>query len=214
MPFDTLKYTRCAVIVHGKSEFHLVRFIYTNLHLPVKIISKDKGRGSIQINGLEDLLNKKCFKSLSTFSKEYSVEYDKKEKKLKNFKLFIIMDTDDCSEKIKNEFVSGEMFRGHLLQEYIVPIYNITNLEDVMIKAGIMIKRISDSEKGTYYNKIFPINTEPVSNDTLKQIRTFASKIKGVKQTNMLEFVEYCFEQVPNEKLWEEGGKDTKEQIK
>lgn len=58
MPFDTLKYTRCAVIVHGKSEFHLVRFIYTNLHLPVKIISKDKGRGSIQINGLEDLLNK------------------------------------------------------------------------------------------------------------------------------------------------------------
>lgn len=59
MPFDTLKYTRCAVIVHGKSEFHLVRFIYTNLHLPVKIISKDKGRGSIQINGLEDLLNKK-----------------------------------------------------------------------------------------------------------------------------------------------------------
>ena len=116
MPFDTLKYTRCAVIVHGKSEFHLVRFIYTNLHLPVKIISKDKGRGSIQINRLEDLLNKKCFKSLSTFSKEYSVEYDKKEKKLKNFKLFIIMDTDDCSEKIKNEFASREMFRGHPLQ--------------------------------------------------------------------------------------------------
>lgn len=182
MPFDTLKYTRCAVIVHGKSEFHLVRFIYTNLHLSVKIISKDKGRGSIQINGLKELLNKKCHRTLSAFSKEYSVEYDKKEKKLKNFKLFIIMDTDDCSEKNKSEFISGEMFRGHPLQEYIVPIYNITNLEDVMIKAGIMIKRISDSEKGTYYSKIFPINTEPVSNDTLKQIRLFASKIKGVKQ--------------------------------
>lgn len=41
-------------------------------------------------------------------------------------------------------------FRGHPLQEYIVPIYNITNLEEVMIKAGIMIKRISDSENGTY----------------------------------------------------------------
>lgn len=53
MPFDILKYTRCAVIVHGKSEFHLVRFVYTNLHLPVKIISKDKGKGSIQINGLK-----------------------------------------------------------------------------------------------------------------------------------------------------------------
>ena len=210
MPFDTLQYTRCAVIVHGKSEFHLTRFIYTNLHLPVKIISKDKGKGSIQINGLRDWLNKKSFKTLSAFAKEYSVEYDKKEKKLKNFKLFIIMDTDDCSENAMKDYISGEMFRGHPLFEYITPIYNITNLEDVMIKAGIMVKRISDSEKGTYYSRIFPINTEPVSNDTLKQIRTFAAKIKGVQQTNMLEFVEYCFEQIPNENLWEEGGQDPK----
>ncbi len=208
MPFDTLKYTKCAVIVHGKSEFQLIRFIYTNLHLPVKIISKDKGKGSIQINGLKDFLNKKQFRTLSGFANEYSVEYVKKDKKLKNFKLFIIMDTDDCSERSKNEYVSGEMFREHPLQEYIVPIYNITNLEDVMIKAGIMIKRIPDSEKGAYYSKIFPINTEPLSSDTLRQIRLFASKIKGVKQTNMLEFIEYCFEQIPNEKLWEEGGKN------
>ena len=100
MSFDSLKYTKCAVIVHGKSEFQLVRFIYTNLHLPVKIISKDKGKASIQITALKELLNNKCFKNLSTFAKEYSVEYNKKEKKLKNFKLFIIMDTDDCSEEI------------------------------------------------------------------------------------------------------------------
>ena len=204
MPSDTLKYTRCAVIVHGKSEFHLIRFIYTNLHLPVKIISKDKGRGSIQINSLNGLLNKKCFKTLSAFAKEYSVEYDKKKRELINFKLFIIMDTDDCSEEVKKLYISGEMFKGHPLQEYIVPIYNIANLEDGMIKSGIMIKRIPDSEKGTYYSKIFPINTEPVSNDTLKQIRIFASKIKCVKQTNMLKFIEYCFEQIPNERLWEE----------
>lgn len=52
MSHDTLNYTRCAVIVHGKSEFALVKYIYTNLHLPVKIIAKDKGRGSIQINGI------------------------------------------------------------------------------------------------------------------------------------------------------------------
>lgn len=43
MSHDTLNYTRCAVIVHGKSEFALVKYIYTNLHLPVKIIAKDKG---------------------------------------------------------------------------------------------------------------------------------------------------------------------------
>lgn len=94
------------------------------------------------------------------------------------------------------------MFRGHPLHEYIVPIYNIANLEDVMVKAGIMVNRIPDSEKGTYYSKIFPINTEPVSVDTVNQIRTFAAKIKGIKQTNMLEFIEYCFEQIPDEILW------------
>lgn len=211
MPPYTLAYTRCAVIVHGKSEHSLVQFIYTNLHLPVKIISKDKGRGSIQINGLKEFLNKKQFRTLKAFADEYSIEYDKKAKKLKNFKLFVIMDTDDCNEENKRAYMSGDMFRGHPLYDYIVPIYNITNLEDVMMKAGIMVKRIPDSEKGTYYSRIFPINTDPVSVDTLNQIRTFAKRIKEVRQTNMLEFVEYCFEQIPDENLWEEGGKDTKD---
>ena len=55
--------------------------------------------------------------------------------------------------------------------------------------------------KGTYYNKIFPINTEPLSVDTMNQVREFAKKIKDVKQTNMLELVEYCFEQL-SESLW------------
>jgi len=92
----SLNYTRCAVIVHGKSEYILVRYIYTNLHLPVKIIAKDKGKSSIQINGLKSMLSKKPFKSLKEMANEYGIEYDKKSKLLKNFKLFIIMDTDDC----------------------------------------------------------------------------------------------------------------------
>lgn len=204
MPQGTLNYTRGAVIVHGKSEFALVKYIYTNLHLPVKIISKDKGRGSIQINGLSDYLNKKQFRTLKEFANEYSVEYDKKTKSLINFKLFIIMDTDDCDEIAKSKYISGELFEGHPLKEYIVPIYNVSNLEDVMIKAGIMVKRVSDAQKGSFYTKIFPINTEPLSVDTVNQVRIFAKKIKGIKETNMLAFVEYCFQQMPGEKLWEE----------
>ena len=139
MPNNSFNYTRCAVIVHGKSEFALVRYICTNLHLPVKIISKDKGRGSIQINGLTDFLSKKQFKSLKTFADEYSVEYDKKMKKLIKFKLFIIMDTDDCNENTRNKYISGSLFDGHLLKDYIIPLYNISNLEDIMLKAGIMV---------------------------------------------------------------------------
>ena len=203
MSQNSFHYTRCAVIVHGKSEYALVKYIYTNLHLPVKIIAKDKGRNSIQITGLRDFLNKKQFKTLKAFSNEYSVEYDKKTKKLVDFKLFIIMDTDDCSEDMKEKYISGALFEGHPLKEYIVPIYNIINLEDVMIKAGIMVKRIADSQKGTYYSKIFPINTDPLSVDTINQVRGFAEKISGIRQTNMLEFVEYCFEQLPGEKLFD-----------
>lgn len=201
MPHSTLNYTKCVVIVHGKSEFTLVKYIYTNLHLPVKIIAKDKGRGSIQINGLCEYLRKKQFSTLKAFADEYAVEYDKKTKSLKNFKLFIIMDTDDCDELTKSKYISGELFEGHPLYEYIVPIYNISNLEDVMIKAGIMVKRISDAQKSSYYTKIFPMNTGSLSVDTINQVRTFAKKIKGIKETNMLAFVEYCFQQMPGEKL-------------
>lgn len=198
----TLNYTKCAVIVHGKSEYTLVKYIYTNLHLSVKIIAKDKGKSSIQINGLLEFLQKKPFQSLKQFADEYTIEYDKKKKALKNFKLFIIMDTDDCEEDTKQRYISGEMFQGHPLHKYIIPIYNSENLEDVMLKAGIMTERITDSDKGTYYSKIFPINTKPMSVDTINQVKTFAAKIKGIRQTNMLKFIEYCFEQLPSEKLW------------
>lgn len=206
MSHNALNYTKCAVIVHGKSEFTLVKYIYTNLHLPVKIIAKDKGRGSIQINGLSEYLRKKQFRTLKEFANEYSVEYDRKTKILKNFKLFIIMDTDDCDELTKSKYMTGELFEGHPLQEYIVPLYNVSNLEDVMLKAGIMVKRIPAAQKGSYYTKIFPINTEPLSINTVNEVRTFAEKIKDIKETNMLIFVEYCFQQMLGETLWEKTG--------
>lgn len=207
MSSNMLNYTKCAVIVHGKSEFDLVKYIYTNLHLSVKIIAKDKGRGSIQINGLTDYLKKNQFKSIKSFADEYTIEYDRKTKSLKNFKLFIIMDTDDCDDVTRDKYISGELFKDSIFKDYIVPIYNITNLEDVMIKAGIMVKRIADSQKGTYYSKIFPINTEPLSLDTINQVVSFANKIKNVKETNMNVFVNYCYEQTTGKKM-KLGGDD------
>ncbi|MGN1317967.1 MAG: hypothetical protein ACI4VF_03055 [Lachnospirales bacterium] len=192
MGVSALNYTKCAVVVHGKSELYLVKYIYTNLHLPVKPIAKNKGKSSIQINGLMDFLNKKPFTNLKKFADEYNIEYDRKRKELLNFKLFIIMDTDDCSDKAKQEYISGSMFKEHILYPYIVPIYNIEKLEDVMIKANIMAKRIKDNEKGDYYSKIFPINSGPMNSGTIGEVKEFASKIKNIKQTNMLEFIEYC----------------------
>lgn len=179
------------------SKVYLHEFTFTG-----EIIAKDKGRGSIQINGLPEYLMKKQFRTLKAFADEFSVEYDRKTKRLINFKLFIIMDTDDCDEITRSKYISKELFDGHPLKDYIVPLYNDTNLEDVMIKSGIMVKRIPDAQKGSYYTKIFPINTKPLSIDTVNQVRIFAKKIDGVKETNMLAFVEYCFQQMPGEELW------------
>lgn len=203
MPLEALKYTRGVVIVHGKSELALVRYIHTNFHLPIKTISRKGGKTSIQISGLKDFLKKKQFQSLTTFANEYSVEFDKKNKRLVDFKLFIIMDMDDCDENMQKKYLSKELFNGHPLKEYIIPIYNILNLEDVLLKAGIMSEKIPDSKKGTYYNRIFPINKKPMSVDTVNQIRYFAAKLKGIQQTNILEFLEYCFGFI-TEELWEE----------
>ena len=185
-------YKKAAIIVHGKSERYLASYIYTNLHLPMKIIDCNKGKNSIQINGLQKMLNSKPYDSLKTFAETHSIKYKKKKKTLKNFKLFIIMDTDDCSDQAKEDYTSGKMFESSCLKEYIVPIYNSPNLEAVMIKAGIMTRKIPDAQKGSYYSKVFPINQGPFSNDTLEQIHILSKKLQAVKETNLLEFVNYC----------------------
>ena len=137
-------------------------------------------------------MNNKKDNSLKIFAETYSVEYDKKRKVLKNFRLFIIMDTDDCSDQDREDYISGKMFESSCLKEYIVPIYNSPNLEEVMIKAGIMTKKIPDAQKGSYYSKVFPINQDPFSTDTLEQIHVLSKKLQEVRETNLLEYVNYC----------------------
>ena len=190
--YTPAQYKKAAVMVHGKSERFLASYIYTNLHLPVIIFGNNRGNSSIQINGLQKILSSKPYNNLKGFAETYSIEYDKKGKTLKNFKLFIIMDTDDCSEKAREDYISGRMFESSCLQEYIVPIFNSPNLEEVMIKAGIMAKRIPDSQKGSYYSKVFPINQNHFTNDTLEQIQILSEKLRKVKETNLLEYVDYC----------------------
>lgn len=190
-----LSYLNGIVICHGKSEVCLARFITTNLHLRVKIFARDKGESSIQIPGLTRILKSKPFNKPSSFIEQYDdVEYSGRGKsiKLSNFKLFIIMDTDDCTEQQKKDFISGVMFADHWLYEYIVPIYSIDSIEDVMLDAGIMTKRISDAEKGTFYTKVFPINKKPYSNDTLQEVKTLKQKVEKSKKTNLVTFIDYC----------------------
>lgn len=41
-------------------------------------------------------------------------------------------------------------------------------------------------------NLLFPINQDPFSNDTLEQIHILSKKLQGIKETNLLEYVNYC----------------------
>lgn len=193
-------YCKGVVICHGKSEWCMTRFISTNLHLPIKAHARDNGKCSIQVTGLMKLLNSKPFHKQSTFVSEFSVEETGrgKNKHLVNFKLFIIMDTDDCTVQQRQDYLSKKMFEEHWLYDYIVPIENFPCLEDVLVETGMMPKKIRDSEKGTYYSNVFPINKKPLSNDTLAEVLSLKSYLRKSDRTNLIEYIDYCLSLLPH----------------
>lgn len=195
-------YINGLVICHGKSEWLMSRHISSNLHLRIKSYAKDNGKHSIQITALKGLLNSKPFNKQSAFVSEYPVEEvgKGKNKKLVNFKLFIIMDTDDCTPQQKQDFLTKKMFEGHWLYDYIVPIANSPSLEDVLVEVGIMPTKIRNTEKGEYYSKIFPINSKPLCNDTLNEVLLLGECIKKSKQSNLSEYIDYCLSLLPGYK--------------
>lgn len=68
----------------------------------MEFIAKDSGNSSIQITSLKVRLNGKDIKNFDSFCKKYEDDIEIIKNKLSpNFKIFIIMDTDDCSEEEK-----------------------------------------------------------------------------------------------------------------
>ena len=193
------RYTNGIVICHGKSEWHMSRYISTNLHLRIKTVAKDKGKYSIQITSLANVLNSKPFNKQSLFVSEYAVEETGtgKNKKLADFKLFIIMDTDDCTPQQKKDYLSKKMFEGHWLYEYIVPIANSPCLEDVLVETGVLSKKIRDNEKGKCYSTIFPINSKQLSDDTMAEVLTLKDRVEKCKNSNLVEYIDYCLSLLP-----------------
>lgn len=111
-------YLKAVVIVHGKSEKQICEYIKSNLRLKIEIVSEKRGEKSIQINGLTNILNDSRFRSFDAFIRFFEdvevVAYNKKKMLASNFKIFIIMDTDDCSEENKRKYTSKEMFKKAL----------------------------------------------------------------------------------------------------
>lgn len=191
-PKRELKYCRCAVICHGESEKIIARYIKSNLRLKIEIFSDNNGKKSIQINSLLKYLKQDRFNNAKRFAETYDIEF--KDKKLNKFKLFIIMDTDDCSELEKNNYINKTMFKDLVLEEYIVPIYNINNLEDVLFKAAIIKEKIKDDDKVEQYSKIFKINSDNISFNACDIIENLKNKLEPIKNTNIDVFLKYCID--------------------
>ena len=94
-------YLKAIVIVHGKSEFQMCDFIKRKLKLKIEIVSKIKGANSIQISSIMKRLKGKDIDTLDNFKNTYKDDLEIKDNKIiidKDFRIFIIMDTDDCKE--------------------------------------------------------------------------------------------------------------------
>ena len=97
------------------------------------------------------------------------------------------MDTDDCNESQKKSFKNKSMFKEHWLYDYIVPIYNDSNLEEVLVDAGIKFQK-NGNERKSEYPKVFPMN----GISDVEGIKKFGKCLKNSKKTNMEEFINFC----------------------
>lgn len=133
------------------------------------------------------------FESFVSFYDDVEVLKVNKEKRLSpDFKIFIIMDTDDCTKSEKQQFISKEMFRKHWAYEYIVPIYDSPDLENVMVKAGIKFQK-KGVERKKEYIKIFPTDKKYKVGEGV-ELRKFAKDLEKVNETNLDEFINFCLD--------------------
>lgn len=186
----SIKYTKAVIICHGKSELILVQNIKSNLRLKVEIDSKNNGDSSIQITSLLHFLNTKGYKGINAILKKFPyIEHNKSE--LLNFKIFIIMDIDE--KELTDEMIccykNKEMFKTYDYYDYIVPIYNDKNLDEVLIKLGY---DINPKHKVISYRKIFPGKNGDY--DSFKQLKENFKKSKNSNLIELLDYLESCID--------------------
>ncbi len=187
-----LNYTKAIVIVHGKSEKQICQHVKSKLRLKMEIVSNNNGESSIQITSVKQTLNNTIFKSYNSFIKKYEdVKLSNNNKYLdEDFKIFIILDTDDCTENQKSAFINKEMFKSHWAYDHIVPIYDSPNLEEVLKKANVPFTKTGDKRKKEYV-KLFPTDPKYEKSDEI-QIQELCDNLKKQTNTNLNEFLDFC----------------------
>ncbi|TKZ32035.1 hypothetical protein [Brachyspira catarrhinii] len=105
------------------------------------------------------------------------------------------MDTDDCSDEQRNNYKNKSMFKKHWAYDYICPIYNDSNLEEVLIKAGVIaLENKSTKQIKRDYIKIFPTDINKKDAIQIKEFYKKLSEIEVADISNMHEFIKFCLD--------------------
>lgn len=176
------------VIAHGKCEYEIFEYVLQAIKKPKYIYALKQGKQfrSIQITSLRNIINRSPFDNFDNFVNKYS-SLEIKNGKIIDFKVAIVMDTDDCTSEEKENFLNKQMFRGHWLYDYIWPIHNTENLEDVLNRCKIEYP----GSKKRNYSSIF-VQKGCTQDESIKSIIQKLSKYNKI--TNMHEVFQYCLD--------------------
>ncbi len=178
--------THVMIIAHGQSELVICNSIGSNLRIKQHCIARDRGKTSIQVGGLRNFLNSdRRFADPNGFSNEFD-DVCMKKRLPSEFRLFPIMDLDDCPVSMREAYCTKRLFQGHWLDPVITPIFCSPNLEEVMNKIGIPVTKKKD------YIQLFPTNHGDDLN--LETAIEFADKLETHDCTNLEVYVNYCIE--------------------
>lgn len=184
--------TKALVIVHGRSEFDIVKHIKSKLRIPIEIYQKNGGERSIEIQSILDILNGANFKTKKNFLTEYpKIETDGKGNPI-NFRVFIIVDVDGNNKENVDRYLNKSMFKNHWLYNYVEPILNDNNLEEVLNSIGYTAAKNNKEKKK--YRKVFPVERGKQDMDTVISLR---AAFKASNKSNFDILLDYCLDNCP-----------------
>lgn len=98
------------------------------------------------------------------------------------------MDIDELelTPKMIEEYKNKTMFKRFDYYDYIVPIYNDKNLDEVLTKLGY---EIDSKNKASSYRKIFPGKTGDY--ESFKKLK---EQFRNCKKSNLIELLDYLDE--------------------
>lgn len=174
---------KCLILCHGKTEMLFVNHIKSGLRINAKIVAEKNGKNSIQITSLMKFLNRYPFNNEKSFKSHYNIT------DMKGFKIFPIMDCDDCKPAEKNNYINKSMFSKHWVHKYIHPIHNIENLEDVFSRTNLeMYSKKNDVVK------VFPIDKNLSKEDSILKVQ---DELKKTKNSNLNELIDFMYKNKP-----------------